>query len=152
MKTGLSLGLTEPYTMTFYHVKTTFYSILGVTLVTYPCQTCYFIHRKAFHFSNQVFLFFERNKKPYHCIVATRCLRVSTTDVHHVRRLPARHLPRARPDTSSSPLPLAPWQWIKGVKTSLVYTSFCIFYPRLPLYTWFSLFPLYIWFSLLPIF
>ncbi len=42
--------------------------------------------------------------------VATVCLKVSPVDVPPVRRLQAGHLPRARPDTSSSSLPLAPLQ------------------------------------------
>ncbi len=87
----------------------------------------YFIQcKKTFHFPDHVFLFFG-NKNLTMRVVSTRCLRMSTTDVHHVRRLQAGHPPpRARPDTSSSPLPLAPWQWVKEVKTSLVDKFFAL--------------------------
>ena len=55
-------------------------------------------------------IFFEINENLTMRNVATICLKVSTVDVPPVRRLQAGHLPRARPDTSSSSLPLAPLQ------------------------------------------
>ena len=59
-------------------------------------------------------IFFEINENLTMRNVATVCLKVSPVDVPPVRRLQAGHLPRARPDTSSSSLPLAPLQWNKG--------------------------------------
>jgi hypothetical protein len=68
-----------------------------------------FIQRR-FYLSSLSPFFFEINENLTMRNVATVCLKVSPVDVPPVWRLQAGHLPRARPDTSSSSLPLAPLQ------------------------------------------
>ena len=79
-------------------------------------QLFYTVGKRLFHCPNLV-VFFCGKKNPYHEDFCHPLLEGVHLDVHHVWHHQAGHLPRARPDTSSSPLPLAPWQWGKEIKT-----------------------------------